>query len=198
MSSMNLNGPKMHFADVILKGTSPLLMDAVPWWVAEELKAKLLGQSYVKPEVTEKMLFEAAQYRTLDGNLCLPGGGLRQAAISAARNDDNIPMTQVKQAFKVLTQMALFEDPQPEPIQMGMAVRTDQGKLIYKIRAEIVSGWRCKFPVLLIPTKNISSIEILVNLLEVAGQSVGLCSWRTEVGGPYGTFTVDEVKTRST
>ena len=66
-------------------------------------------------------------------------------------------------------------------------VRIGQGSADIRWRPGF-RNWSCEF--MIDYNASVITIEQLINLVEIAGYSVGLCEWRPEKNGPYGRFRV--------
>jgi len=178
---------------VPIKGTSSLICHK---W-SELNKQKILdkqskGGATVKGRETRKPEeeFKASLYEMADGRYGFPSGGFRKAIIQAAGYTN-------KAFTKTLMRGVVFIKGDFVPIKSktGPKMRTDiirvsNGAPDFRYRAEF-GDWEADLEI--IYNSNVISKEQLVNMIQLAGFSVGVGDWRPECNGNHGMF---EVKTR--
>lgn len=134
---------------------------------------------------------EAALYRLPNGKYGMPASGLKNAAVSACRFLDGVPMSRAKGAFFVLEDAdGLVEiKTKKHSIDERMVAVGPFGRKVKMARFRPrFDEWSCTFKVLFSP--DLISAEQLLNLYERAGFSVGLCEFRPEKSGSMGMFRV--------
>lgn len=120
--------------------------------------------------------------------LGFPVSGFKNAAVSACRNVEGIPMTLARGAFHIKS----IENNLTEISYKKLNLREDNVRLSGKsadlrYRGEFVD-WEADLLIELNP--NALSQEQLANLIDISGFAVGIGDWRPEKNGSYGMFQV--------
>jgi len=120
----------------------------------------------------------------------VPAGAIRNAIISAGRFADGIPMTRITGSVFFLDTLIPIEFDQcvmrEDMVRVGgKGPGTGTADLRYRPEYQ---GWRCKLRVQF--NANVISLEQLLNLIQLAGFSVGICEWRPEKKGQAGRFDI--------
>lgn len=136
--------------------------------------------------------FKDALYMLPDGRYGVPAAGLKNAAVSACRFIEGLPMTMSRGSFFVLEDADGLLALEGKPVLDTRAVRIGKfpnkvTTLAYRPRFD---KWKIKARILY-NTRLISPPQLL-NLFENAGFSVGLCEYRPEKGGNCGMFEVEK------
>jgi len=128
--------------------------------------------------------FEAAKYKNENGEDCVPAGAFKNAIVAAARYND-AKMTVLRGALFVVGDLIPIEfetcTMREDPVRVGM------GKTDLRYRPGY-SGWSVDLTIEY--NANVISIEQLINLVKLAGFSVGICEWRPEKNGQFGRFEI--------
>ena len=205
---------KMGTATLEVVGTSPVIVHA--WGVkakrlmrdkqqqkattkraAKDPNADYFGAMYIlnrdehQPEDDQpdpEVAVSSAECLAIHG---LPAAGFRKAIVRAARLMGAV-MTDTRCGFKMLADNA--DNLLPMEFD-SCKIREDVVRLngtTSDLRYRpIYEGWSCKMVVSFMD--NMVGIDQLVSLLKVAGRSVGVCEWRTEKDGTFGSFEVTGV-----
>jgi len=115
-----------------------------------------------------------------------PSVGFKNAGVSAARQLDGIPMTQLRGAFHVRGELTEIETPKPPEVREDM-VRLQGKTADIRYRGEF-RDWSATLEIEY--NKDVISPEMLFNLYNVAGFAVGIGEWRPEKNGQSGRFEV--------
>ena len=128
--------------------------------------------------------FESAKYKNANGKDCVPAGAFKNAIVSAARYND-AKMTVLRGAIFVVGELLplKFEhcEMREDPGRVG------QGKTDLRYRPGYI-GWRVDLPIEY--NSSVLSLEQVLNLIKLAGFSVGICEWRPERNGQFGRFEI--------
>lgn len=178
-------------------GESPLICHN---WDAKTIKiiqdgqsgAAKIGKQPRKPEDE----FNAARYLDDHGRDCVPARAFKGAMVTSATSLDDKKMSKVKlrQVMFIEGDLLPIVNAQGKPVAPVMRtdmVRLKSGSADVRYRPEY-KDWR----VLLSITYNARAIsaEQVVNMLEIAGFSVGICEWRPEKNGNNGRFKCERKK----
>ncbi len=115
-----------------------------------------------------------------------PGGGLKQAIVAAGYRCLGERMTHMRAMFSIPVEMVPIQGSEPRK-------RRDPGRLQGKTLTPI---YRPEFPVpwsadvLFKYNASLVTLEQLVNLVDLAGFSIGIGAWRPEKDGNFGQFSV--------
>lgn len=135
--------------------------------------------------------FEDATYRDEKGRLYVPGLWFKRSLVIAAMRFAGDKGTQAEGAFQVDEEMLYLEDTTSEPIK-----RTD--RVVLAGQSHVTSlAYRPQFLhwSLVLPLTVVTSFISVNKVLEwaaLAGQMVGVGSWRPEKKGIYGRFFCQE------
>ena len=173
--------------DIMLTGTTPLLMERMSEKVQQSLINTMEGKGKEKKqnrdfqaEVGEKI------HRTEDGKPGFPASGFKKAIVEAAVYMDGMDKKLAKSIVivgnvvpvtykKMITNKAMGRDSgirrAPRPIW----------------RPEF-TDWGCKLRVRF--NSSLITPDQVVNLFKLGGFHIGIGGWRPQCSGSYGTFTV--------
>ena len=197
-----LQVPKQNLHEVVVRiiGTSELIVhkfSAKSIKQIEDIQAKKAKtKSKRKPEDEYNDCF----YRWSDGNqdadkgdhkwdgksTGVPSIAIKKAMVGACRQVD-MPMTLARQAFHVQGSVLKIEN--AEPYMRTDHVRIGVKQTAVRYRPSYPIGWSVDVPI--VYDADVISIEQLLNLIERAGFSVGLCEHRPEKDGDKGMFKLD-------
>lgn len=176
--------------EVPIRSASPLIMHA---WSRKAIQMMLDKQTKKATQAREaknpEQDYEDSMYKLPDGRLGFPAGGFRNAMVRAGTYA-NEKMTFLRGVMFVIgddehgRMVAIDGTPQPREDM----VRVGPGIADIRYRAEIPE-WKAALHI----EYNARSIsaEQVVNLVSIAGFSVGIGDWRPEKDGPYGRWEVE-------
>lgn len=113
-----------------------------------------------------------------------PASGFKKAAVSACRQIDTVNMTFVRGAFFVLGDLVEIIG---KPSLREDIVRLNGSVADIRYRAEFKT-WDATL--MIEYNKGSITKEMIINLINLAGFSVGVGEWRPEKSGPFGRFVV--------
>lgn len=174
---------------VKVRGISPLIVHAFSEKAKKQIRDKQMKKAKSAKEAKDPEAdFEAAKYTNAEGKDCIPAICLKAAIVNAARFADDLKMTVLRGA--------IFIEGELLPITYGSCtmredtVRVGMGTTDLRYRPEY-KDWSVDVDVRF--NSRVLSKEQVVNLISLAGFSVGICEWRPERNGQYGRFEVQEV-----
>lgn len=157
----------------------------------KQMKKAKAGKDAKDPEQD----FHDSLYRHPDGGYGFPVVGFKDAAVSACRYVDGLPMTVARGAFHINGRMSddgkeLAKIEGSEPVMREDMVRVGMGTADIRYRAGF-DPWSVKLDLVFNPQA--LSLEQIVNLFDIAGFGVGVGEYRPEKNGQWGRFHVDGV-----
>lgn len=178
--------------EIDIVGISPLIVHA---W-SEKAKGMMRDKQQKAARAPRaakdpKADFEAAKYLNAEGQDCIPAGALRNAIIGAGRVVEGVPMTRIRGAVFFREDMIplRFEkcSMREDMVRVG-GKGPGTGTADLRYRPEY-TGWKATLKIDY--NASVISLAELLNLIQGAGFSVGLCEWRPEKGGDKGRFDID-------
>ncbi len=118
-----------------------------------------------------------------------PAAAFKNAMVSACRYVAGINMTYATGAFHVDADM--IEIRNAKPVMREDVVRLNNGPRPVsdlRYRAEFPSPWKMTIPITF--NQNAINAQSIANLLNIAGQNIGVGEWRPERKGNFGRFRV--------
>lgn len=193
---------EIEMMEVTVIGDSPLIVHAWSKKAKEMMLAKQMKKAKSAKEAKDpRRDFEESMYRFEDGGYGFPSVAFKAAAATAALTTDGIKKAQALRAFHMLGEdievAGAFEGTkmrhnlvriEGEPPHMREdLVRVGMGTADLRYRAEF-GRWYAK--VLIRYQARLLSPEQILNLVNLAGFSVGIGEWRPENSGSNGMFHV--------
>ncbi len=169
--------PDIKTVEVTIEGLTSLLCHRK---TAEGIKKKAVQ------EKDEDKIFKACLYPKINGNYTFPSGALRKCAIQAAHTvATSVPKTKVRASVFIPIEWIPIIG---EPNMRKDMVNPRPNITIIVIRAEF-KKWEMTFPIQY-DANGPLSLEVILNLFELAGHSIGIGPWRPERGGGMGRFRI--------
>lgn len=183
---------------VHLRGLTPLLLNPFTAKATEMLlskqqgKAAVAGNKNADEEMAKRLIF------TSKGTLGFPAMAFKKALISATSLIRGLKSTHVKQGVFMVCEHhdemggPLVELDNSDPEKNEAHVRNATGVADVRVRP-MLRHWSCWVTMDIFD--HALSVDAVVNLFRIAGNSVGIGDWRVEKNGDYGRFEVVEVHT---
>lgn len=192
---LSIPSPNIQLLKVRITGTSPLMTHKWDEKAKKMMRDKHGGKA-VKPgraiRVPEDE-FEAAKYKMpgKDGRCGFPATGIKAAMVRGADNIPDLPMTKVRGMFfvngEIVDDIPLVEiKGRCEPVMAEHLVRLNGKSADLRYRP-VWNEWHMDLEIQYCAF--IVTAEQIVNLLALAGFSVGIGEYRPEKSGTYGMFT---------
>lgn len=188
---VDLPRPDIRTIEIRIKGLSSLIMHA---W-SDKAKKMMLDKQTKKATAGREAKdpqqdYEQSMYHTPGGGYGFPATAFKNAMVRAGTYTDN-KMTYLRGAFYVMgvrtpaqgDLVPILGEPQPREDM----VRVGMGTADIRYRAEFVD-WTATLRVQY--NARAISAEQVVNLVSVAGFSVGVGDWRPEKDGDHGRWEV--------
>jgi hypothetical protein len=179
-----------------LVGDTPLIVNRFTEKVMKEIEDGITGAGSKATRLPKDVMahVEAAKYKTQDGRDGIPAAGIKNAMLSACRSTNKaVRQTQLVQAIHVVGDILPIRGSKPYlRTDSGRNPTTRKGCVIHR---PCYDTWEVDVSIRY--NASVISPSLIVNLLNLAGFGVGLCEWRPEKRGTFGTFHVlDKAKER--
>lgn len=179
---------KRKIVKVTVEGIAPLLVNAVPEHLLEDIWRKQHGLPPIEREVSPEDEYESSIYRLSNGEPCFPSRGFKKGMVRAGKYVDGVAMIDVSVAVHVLGDMC--------PLRAEFAPYRDKERNIRNQLVPVIypraDEWEADLTVLYV-TK-IFSEDGVINLLYNAGLLAGVGRRRPELGGQFGMYDIKEVQ----
>ncbi|MEM3192225.1 MAG: hypothetical protein QXV17_14790 [Candidatus Micrarchaeaceae archaeon] len=150
--------------------------------------------------ITEKCdkCIEASAYRNSEGILILPSTAVMHSIVSAASAYDRVAKRSINQLISGTVRIVPYEIPLEKDgkylreYDVHVTPVVVQRNRIIRMRPW-VKEWEAEFYIIR-DTSFIPDGKILVDILKDAGRRIGVLDFRPQRKGPFGTFTVEEIK----
>lgn len=182
---------------VPIRGIQPLITNKFSDEAERKLQESQQGpkiKAAKAPRDAESEFLAARYVITEAGNwkadVCgFPASGIKKAMVAAAMRVTEAKGTWIRAVVNVEgeedTGLVIIEAAEPK-MRTDHVVQAGRGNLRYR---PSFSPWAMKVPLTF--NEDELSAEDVVNLLQIAGFSIGIGDWRPEKNGQFGTFEVD-------
>lgn len=174
-----------HYLCLEIEGTADLIQSAYNQKAAEQMLRKHMGISVVRETKVPRDCVEAGKIVNMAGRICVPPQGVKATMITAS--------AQIKTFKKTQLRTALFIEGQSVPItfkemipRMDMTRNSGMGRTPDVRFRPSFRDWKARVIVQFAETLSPATVVDLLN----RGGAVGLCEWRPEKNGTFGTFRV--------
>jgi len=181
------------FIEARIVGATPLISHRYSERAMKEMQDAQGGAAKTKkaPRVPEQD-FQEAQYRLDDGRHAFPAIGIKKAMVLAGQRFGAEKGTELYGAFTIPGEFLPLE------IAAEPRMRSDRVVLSGASRTASIAyrpeywPWAIVVPISFNAT--FISLDQIINLLTMAGQSVGIGDWRVDKKGNFGTWDVADVR----
>ena len=185
-STIALERPDIRVIEIRIRGTAPLICHKWSEKAKKEMLAKQMKKSSPGREAKDpERDYRESLYVMEDGGYGFPAIGFKAAMVRAGTYAD-LKMTFLRGAFHISQEFVRIIG---EPSMREDMVRVGMGTADIRYRGEF-RKWEAVLPI--VYNARAISPEQLVNLLIIAGFSVGIGEWRPEKDGQFGTFAIVE------
>ncbi len=177
--------------DVTLVGLTPLIVHNFDEKTKQMMADAQGGAARQKRAPKDpKECYERARLRDSRGNDCIRALWIKCACVSAARFVEGVKMTELRGALRIDGDLLTIK--YKKLLQRCDSVRNQSGVADLRYRPEY-QGWSVQCSVLF--RENMLTMGSVVNLLNNAGQSIGLCERRPgQNGDSFGMFEVQQTR----
>jgi hypothetical protein len=176
-----------------IRGLTPLIVHRQSERSIEEMERKQQGSAKTKKAPREpEREFEEAQYRLDDGGHGFKSIGVKLSMVIAGQRFGDEKRTELYGALTIPGEFLRIESPKPprmrtDPVTLSGASRTKS--LAYR-----PEYWPWEMTVPIVFNATFISLDQVINLLTMAGQSVGIGDWRVDHAGNFGTWEVIDIQ----
>lgn len=191
---------RVGHATITVRGLSPLIVHRFAEKARKQMADKQQGKATSKKEAKNpEEEFRASLYvtpgmedakDTADGKFYVPGLAFKAACVGAARFAD-AKMTEIRGALFIGERCPLRFD---ELRMREDVTRLNGSTADLRYRGEF-TGWEADLDVTW--SRGVLTLEEVVNLINIAGFSQGICEWRpsSRSGGEFGRFEIVSTST---
>jgi len=185
-SSISIEQPRTDWIGLEVTGDvgSGLIQNAFCQKTIEQILRKHMGLTVQKEKKVPRQCIEDATIRNMKGEVCIPVAAFKKGMLTAS--------TLIKGLKKTQLRIQLFIEGKSIPIsyetmtpRMDM-VRVGPAKTPDVRFRPMFDGWKAR---LIINYSDVLPVQTVVDLLNRAGR-VGVCEWRPEKDGTFGTYKV--------
>ena len=183
---IHIAAPNMVTVEIPIVGDSSLVCHAWDHKVVEMmLNKQMKGASGAKVAKDPHKDYLASLYEHPDGGYGFPMVAFKSAAVDACSYVHGLTKVAARGAFHLQGEFARIEG---EPRMRQDMVRVGMGTADIRFRGEFPE-WKTTLNVRM--NVDVLSVEQLVNLLNIAGFSIGVGEYRPQKNGSWGMFHVD-------
>lgn len=179
--------------NVTIKGTTPLICHRYSERVQHEMEEKQQGAAKVKkaPRDPQREFIESL-YSHPEGGYGFPATAIKQAMISAGQRFAGEVGTRLKGAITIPTDMLRIESPAEPTMRTDRVVLGGMSRTTSLAYRPQFAVWSMQVPIVF--NSGVVTLDQVVNLVSLAGFSVGIGDWRIEKDGSFGQFEVANVE----
>lgn len=171
-----------------LHGETPILMHRWSQKAILQMLGKMVGQVQVRDAKDLTKEYEASYFRNEKQEIVIPCRVLKAAIVNGAITTQGVTTkAELKRDLRVLGYTTPITLPAGQRVEMDVRPVSNNGTPDIRARALVPEGWTADI-VLEFPTT--LSIDKIISAVDGAGASIGICDWRPDKGGDFGTFTV--------
>lgn len=184
-TTISIEQPTSYRVALEIEGTAPIIQNAFSQKSIEQMLRKHMGLNVQREKKVPRQCIEDATIRNIKGEVCIPVAAFKKGMLSAS--------TLIKGLKKTQLRIALYVEGKAVPItfeseipRMDM-VRTSGVSRTPDVRFRpMFENWKAR---LIIQFADFIPVQTVVDLLNRAGR-VGVCEWRPEKDGTFGTYKV--------
>lgn len=185
--SIAIPQPVIHMVTLKLTGITPYLSNAFPESTLRKMEEEGHGAPKGKKFITPiDQQFEESIHRMSDGRPAIPASGVHMSMVSAGmRFTEGGKGTELRGMFSVLAEWLPIDDSEPKMHRAMARAKTAARQPMPRYRA-VFDPWSVQVPFSY--NAELITLDQLVNLAVIAGDSVGIGDWRKELKGGTGAF----------
>jgi hypothetical protein len=187
--------PALHVVqlNVRIQGLTPLLCHRFGDSALRQIEAGQQQAAKVKKAARDpRAEFQESIYYTTDGHPAFPAVGIKRAMVSAGSRFAGERSTELLGAFSLPTELIEIDSPNEPAMRSDRVVLSGIGRVSSIAYRAQFQPWSMLVPLLI--NADFLSADQAVNLLRLAGFSVGIGDWRPEKKGSFGQFQVSGIE----
>jgi hypothetical protein len=175
--------------EVVIQGITPLRCnrfreDAIKGIEDKQQKVAKIAKAARDP----KAEFEGSIHKLPNGKFGFPAIGIKLAMVTAAGRFADEKMTEMLGSISIEADLIEIEGPKPRMSKDMVVLSSGMKKICSVAYRPCWDDWKMTVPISYLSNK--LSVEQVLNILQYAGTSVGIGSWRVEKKGTGGQFRV--------
>jgi hypothetical protein len=181
------------YIEAKIQGLTPLICHRYSEAEREKMEAAQQGAAKTKkPPREPDREFQEAQYRLQDGGHGFPAIGIKKAMVLAGQRFGDEKGTELYGAFTIpgeFLRLEIAAEPRMRADRVVLSGASRTASIAYRPE---YWPWAITVPIAFNAT--FISLDQIVNLLTMAGMSVGIGDWRVDKKGNFGTWEVADVR----
>jgi len=145
-----------------------------------------------KPPRDPEREFQEAQYRLPNGDAGFPAIGIKKSMVLAGQRFADEKGTELYGALTIPGEYLAIESPNPPRMRADRVVLSGASRTASIAYRPEYWPWEIAVPISFNAT--FISLDQIINLLSIAGFSVGIGDWRVDKKGNFGTWEVADVR----
>lgn len=183
---------RMHI-EARVRGLTPLICHRYSEANMQAMEAAQQGAAKTKkPPRDPEREFQDAQYRLPDGGHGFPAIGVKKAMVLAGQRFGDEKGTELYGALTIPGEFLRLESPNPPRMRTDRVVLSGASRTASLAYRPEYWPWETVVPIAFNAT--FIGLDQVINLLSMAGFSVGIGDWRVDKKGNFGTWEVAEVR----
>lgn len=167
--------------------TAPILMHRWTDKAVMQMLGKMVGAEIPRPKKDLTNEFDASWYRNMRGVPALPCRIIKAAIVDGAIETGGVvTKASLKRTLRVVGWTAPLK--LKGELQMDVRIASNSGTPDLRSRAVAPAGSTCDIVLEFSPTLTPDKVMAAT---QSAGQCIGVCDWRPDKGGDYGTFEIE-------
>lgn len=176
-----------------IRGLTPLIVNRYSEAKMKQMQEGQGGAAKTKkPPREPEREFQDAQYRLADGGHGFPAIGVKKSMVLAGQRFGDEKGTELYGALTIPGEFVRIESPNPPRMRSDRVVLSGASRTSSIAYRPEYSPWETIVPIAFNAT--FISLDQVINLLSIAGFSVGIGDWRVDKKGNFGTWEVVEVR----
>lgn len=181
------------FIEARIKGVTPLICHRYSETNLQSMQDAQGGAAKTKkPPRDPEREFQEAQYHLPNGDHGFPAIGIKKSMVLAGQRFADEKGTELYGALTIPGEYLAIESPNPPKMRTDRVVLSGASRTASIAYRPEYWPWEIAVPISFNAT--FISLDQVINLLSIAGFSVGIGDWRVDKKGNFGTWEVVDVR----